>query len=268
MNKGVVTGAIGGAVAVGMLALGIFAGRMSGGGEPTVIAAPETPTVDKAAIEAIIHEYLAANPELVEEMQIALEAKRASEQKEASKAVISEASDAIFHSATDRIVGNPNGNVTVVEFFDYNCGFCKRALDDMQAMVKGDPELRFVLKEFPILGPDSQKASVVSFAFGKLHPEKYAEFHQQLLGGQGRASEAGAIKIALELGADETALREAMKDPAIGKSFSETYDLATKLGINGTPSYVVGDEVISGALGTEVLTEKVANVRTCQKATC
>ena len=85
----------------------------------------------------------------------------------------------------------------------------------MQALTAADPDLRFVLKEFPILGPDSQKASVVSMAFHKLMPEKYAEFHNQLLGGQGRAGEANAIKIAVSLGADEAKLREAMKDPSI-----------------------------------------------------
>jgi protein-disulfide isomerase len=267
MNKGVVTGAIGGAVAVGMLALGIAAGRMSGG-EPTVIAAPEPAAVDRPAIEAIVRDYLMANPELFETMQVALEAKRDAEQKEASKTVISEAGDAIFKDPFDHAIGNPNGNVTIVEFFDYNCGYCKRALSDMQTMVEKDPQLRFVLKEFPILGPESHKASIVSAAFGKLYPERYAEFHQRLLSAQGRAGEAPAIKIALDLGADEAALREAMKDPTINERFSATYDLATKLGVTGTPSYVVGDEVVFGALGSEVLTEKIANVRACAKATC
>ena len=105
----------------------------------------------------------------------------------------------------------------------------------MQALTEADPDLRFVLKEFPILGPDSQKASVVSMAFRMLMPEKYGEFHNQLLGGQGRASEAAAIKIALSLGADEATLREEMKNPAITEAFAKTYDLANKLAITGTP---------------------------------
>ena len=152
----------------------------------------------------------------------------------------------------------PNGKVTIVEFYDYNCGYCKRAIEDMQALTAADPDLRFVLKEFPILGPDSQKASVVSMAFHTLMPEKYGEFHNQLLGGQGRASEASAIKIALSLGADEAKLREEMKNPAITEAFAKTYDLANKLAITGTPSYVVGNEVVFGALGQEVLAEKIA----------
>ena len=130
----------------------------------------------------------------------------------------SDAKDKIYKSAHDGIVGNPNGKVTIVEFFDYNCGYCKRAIEDMQAMTAADPDLRFVLKEFPILGPDSQKASVVSMAFHNLMPEKYGEFHNQLLGGHGRAGEATAIKIAVSLGADEAKLREAMKDPRSTRS--------------------------------------------------
>ncbi|RUY61818.1 DsbA family protein, partial [Mesorhizobium sp. M7A.F.Ca.CA.001.13.1.1] len=171
--------------------------------------------------------------------------------------VIKDAKDQIFNSAFDGVVGNPTGKVTIVEFYDYNCGFCKRAIDDMKALTKTDPDLRFVLKEFPILGPDSQKASVVSMAFHLMHPEKYGEFHNALLGGQGRATEAAAMKVALSLGADEAALREKMKDPTINEALAKTYDLANKLAITGTPSYVVGNEVVFGALGQEVLAEKI-----------
>jgi protein-disulfide isomerase len=131
----------------------------------------------------------------------------------------------------------------------------------MLALTSADPDLRFVLKEFPILGPDSTKAHVVSMAFRTLMPEKYGDFHNQLLGGQGRASEATAMKIALALGADETKLREEMKNPAINAAFEKTYELANKLAITGTPSYVVGNEVVFGALGQEVLAQKITEAR-------
>jgi protein-disulfide isomerase len=140
-------------------------------------------------------------------------------------------------------------------------------MEDMEAMVAADPNLRFVLKEFPILGPDSQKAHVVSMAFRALAPGKYGEFHRALLGG-GRADEAKAIKAALALGVDEAALREEMKNPAIIEAFSQTYDLANSLNITGTPSYVVGQEVVFGALGQEVLTEKVEMARACAEGEC
>ncbi len=139
----------------------------------------------------------------------------------------------------------------------------------MLALTESDPDLRFVLKEFPILGPDSQKAHVVSQAFLKLMPEKYGEFHNELLGSKSRATEAAAIKIAVSLGADEAKLREEMKNPAISDTFARTYDLANKLAITGTPSYVVGDEVVFGALGKDVLTEKIAAAKAaCASAAC
>ncbi|WP_163272650.1 DsbA family protein [Chelativorans alearense] len=215
----------------------------------------------RSEIEGIVREYLLSNPEIMYEVQAALEEKQRREQAANSQKVLAEASDQIFNSPHDGVVGNPEGDVTVVEFFDYNCGFCKRALSDMETLVEKDGNLRFVLKEFPILGPDSQKAHVVSMAFRALMPEKYGEFHTRLLGSSGRATEESAMKIALELGADEAALREEMKNPEIVEAFNTTYELANKLQITGTPSYVVGQEVVFGALGGEVLSEKIETAR-------
>jgi len=215
----------------------------------------------KPQIEGIVREYLLANPEILLEVQSALEEKMKAQQAAASQQVITDAADQIFHQASDGFIGNPDGDVTIVEFFDYNCGYCKRALNDMEALLAKDNNLRFVLKEFPILGPDSHAAHVVSKAFQKLQPAKYGDFHRRLLGSQGRANEETAIRIAVELGADEAALREAMKDPAIEASFAETYNLASRLQISGTPSYVVGQEVVYGALGADHLSEKIEATR-------
>jgi protein-disulfide isomerase len=260
MKKALLLGTTGVAVALAMLAFGFVAGNpqiaKAGTAQPVETAAADT-KIDRTEVEGIIRDYLLKNPEVLLEVQDALEAKQKEEQRIAHLGVIKNAKDQIFNSAFDGVVGNPNGKVTIVEFYDYNCGFCKRAIDDMQALTKTDPDLRFVLKEFPILGPDSQKASVVSMAFHLMHPEKYGEFHNALLGGQGRATEASAIKVALSLGADEAALREKMKDPTINEALAKTYDLANKLAITGTPSYVIGNEVVFGALGQEVLAEKI-----------
>ncbi|QPC87858.1 thioredoxin domain-containing protein [Mesorhizobium sp. NBSH29] len=239
-------------------------------GMPATVAAQEATTssapLDRKEVELIVRDYLLANPEIMLEVQQALETKQKEEQRLAGAGAISGAKDEIFRSPYDAVIGNPDGKVTIVEFYDYNCGYCKRAIEDMRALTKGDPDLRYVLKEFPILGPDSQKAHVVSAAFHKLMPEKYGEFHSQLLGGQGRATEDSAVKIALSLGADEAALREAMKDPKIPEVFNSTYELATKLSISGTPSYVIGNEVVFGALGHEVLAEKIEAARACGTA--
>jgi len=222
----------------------------------------------KAEFGAFIRDYLLANPELVEEMQQALDIKKQTELAKFAKAAIGSNADAIFNAPTDVVIGNPDGDVTIVEFFDYNCGFCKRAMSDMSAIVEKDKNVRFVLKEFPILGPDSLAAHRVSMAFKAVLPEKYWEFHLALMGGDVRADEAQAITIATSLGADEAQLRQAMTAPTIEAAIRETYELADALGMSGTPSYVVGDEAVFGAVGVDALMEKITNVRACKSTVC
>ncbi|GAB4352213.1 MAG: DsbA family protein [Oricola sp.] len=223
---------------------------------------------DRKEIESIIHDYLLKNPEVLLEVQDALTAKQVAAQRAQQQDAIASESEKIFQNPSDPVLGNPDGSATIVEFFDYNCGFCKRAMSDMVSMMENDSELKFVLKEFPILGPDSEAAHRVAFAFYDLYPEKYAEFHLRLLGGDGRANEDTAMKVATDLGADEAALRKQMTDPSIVERIRSTYELANSLGITGTPAYVIGDEVVSGALGEDVLTTKIANVRECGSTTC
>lgn len=268
MNRAYLLSGVGAVVSVAILGAGFLAGR------PAPALAESTPAAAEKAmtrqdVENIVRDYLLNNPELLLEVQQALDAKQKEEQKIAQLGVITDNKDKLFSSPNDGIVGNPDGKYTIVEFFDYNCGFCKRAIEDMQAITAADPDVRYVLKEFPILGPDSQKASIVSMAFRKLMPEKYAAFHEQLLGGHGRAGEATAIKIAVSLGADEAKLRETMKDPSITDIFNETYDLANKLSITGTPSYVIGNDVVFGAQGLDVLNDRLAAAKAaCDSGTC
>ncbi|PWJ79492.1 protein-disulfide isomerase [Pseudaminobacter salicylatoxidans] len=258
-SKAILLSTTGIAASLAMLAFGFVSGQPRVAAPDTqIVTASTNGQLDRGDVENIVREYLLANPEILLDVQQALEDKRDEQQRLAHRQVIEQDKAEIFNSAYDGIVGNPDGKYTIVEFYDYNCGYCKRAQQDMLALTAENPDLRFVLKEFPILGPDSQKAHVVSMAFRALMPEKYGEFHNQLLGGQGRADEASAIKIALSLGADEAKLREEMKNPAIIEAFSRTYDLANKLAISGTPSYVIGDEVVFGALGKEALQEKIA----------
>ncbi len=248
----------------GATALGLVlaaTGYIAGGGNLRMVTPAQAQTPDRAAIENIMREYLLANPEILLEMQDALETRQQEQQRTASLETIKQNRDAIFNSSFDGVVGNPDGKITIVEFYDYNCGYCKRAMDDMDALTKSDPDLRFVLKEFPILSADSQKASIVSMAFHLLQPEKYGEFHRALMTVDGRATEEAAIRIAVSLGAGEAELREKMKDPSIPQALSATYELATRLSVTGTPSYVVGEEVVFGALGKEVLAEKIADAK-------
>lgn len=236
--------------------------------EPAVEVAAAPPALDKAQINSAIREYLLENPEVMLEVQDALQEKQLAAQREDQAKAIEAQKTAIYDNMADPVLGNADGSATVVEFFDYNCGFCKRAMADMVSMMENDSELKFVLKEFPILGPDSEAAHHVALAFNDLYPEQYPQFHLRLLSFDGRASDESAMRIATELGGDEAEIRARMEDPSIGERIRATYALANELGISGTPAYVVGDEVVSGALGESVLATKVANVRECGSTVC
>jgi protein-disulfide isomerase len=222
----------------------------------------------KKEMGAFIREYLIENPEILIEAQNALEAKQQSKRVEQSMRGIADNRQQIFSSPTDITLGNPKGDVTVVEFFDYNCGYCKRALSDMDDILAKDKNVRFILKEFPILGPDSLAAHRVANAVRLLAPEKYAQFHRTLLGAEEHASEATAVAVATSLGLSEAAIRKSMAEKPNDDIVRQAYQLANSIGITGTPTYILGDEAVFGAVGSEVIEEKVANVRACGKATC
>lgn len=222
----------------------------------------------KKEMGAFIREYLVQNPEILAEVQTALEAKQQSDRVEQATKAVADNKDVIFSSPTDITLGNPKGDVTVVEFFDYNCSYCKHAMNDMDNIIAKDSNIRFVLKEFPILGADSMAAHRVSNAVRILAPEKYAKFHRDLLGGQAHASEATAIKVASAMGIDEAAIRKTMAANPNDELVRQAYALANSIGITGTPTYVVGDEAVFGAVGLASIEGKVANVRACGKATC
>ncbi|MGL4490771.1 MAG: DsbA family protein [Rhizobiaceae bacterium] len=270
MNKSVLSGILAALVCAASVGAGYFAGQANSAvtsvdAEPAIISAGEP--ANTAEIEAIVRNYLLKNPEIINEVEVALETQKEQEAKDSQLAYLAGARPELFNNPNDAIVGNPNGDVTVVEFFDYNCGYCRRALNDMEALTQADPNVRFVLKELPILGPDSVKAHIVAQAFRKLMPDKYIDFHRALLTSS-HADEASAIATAVSLGADEAKLREGMSSPEIGALFAQNNEIALALNITGTPSYVIKDAIVPGAMGVEVLSQNVANVRKCQSATC
>lgn len=224
--------------------------------------------LDKAAVEKIIKEYLIANPEILLDMQDALKAKQDALRLAQQAQTLEDKKEQIYNSDHHMIIGDPDAKVTVVEFFDYNCGYCKRALDDMNRIVSENPDVKFVMKEFPVLGEGSVQAHQVSLALVHLYPELYADFHRQLLSAEGHKDGQAALDVAASLGADPEKLKIQMEDTRTMEAFKEVYDIADGLGISGTPSYVVGDEVIFGAVGYSRLMPKVANLKECGKASC
>jgi protein-disulfide isomerase len=223
----------------------------------------------RGEIETIIRQYLLKNPEVLQEAIAELEKKQAAAEAEKHESAVKDNATALFQSKRQVTVGNPQGDVTFVEFFDYNCGYCKRAMSDMFDMMKADPKLKVVLKEFPVLGPGSVEAARVAVAarMQDATGKKYLDFHQRLLGGRGQADKARALAAAKEAGFDMPRLERDLTSDEVKATLEENFKLAEKLGLNGTPSYVIGNSVVVGAVGIEALQEKVSLAR-CGKATC
>ncbi|MBX9824249.1 MAG: DsbA family protein [Xanthobacteraceae bacterium] len=223
----------------------------------------------KSEIEKIIRDYLVSHPEVLQEAIAALEKKQAAEEAQKHQAAVKDNAELIFNSPRQVTVGNPQGDVTFVEFFDYNCGYCKRAMADMMDLMKHDPKLKVVLKEFPVLGPASVEAARVAVAVRMQDKtgKKYLDFHQRLLSGRGQADKARAVAAAKEAGLDVARIERDLNSDEVRLTLEESLKLAEKLGLNGTPSYVIGPNVVVGAVGLEQLKEKVNSAR-CGKATC
>ena len=206
-----------------------------------------------------VHEYILANPEIVREALLELEAREVAAQAAQQQMAITQYAQLIFNSETDFVTGNPDGDVTLVEFFDYNCGFCRRALSDLDRLLEEDPNLRVVLKEFPVLGPGSIAAAKVSMA--AIGEEGFYEFHRQLLIRPGGVDGNAAIEVAEAAGMDATRVLADSEDQSIVNTLSETLQMAQALGINGTPSYVIGSQLVIGAVGYEELKQRIAEER-------
>jgi len=236
---------------------------------PQASHADEFSSPQKSEIETIVREYLVAHPEVLQEAMTELEKRQTVAQTEKLKSAVKEHAEALYSSPRQVNLGNPQGNVTFVEFFDYNCGYCKRAMSDMLTLMKDDPKLKVVLKEFPVLGPGSVEAAQVAVAVRMQDKtgKKYLEFHQKLLGGRGQADKAHAMAVAKDIGMDMARLEKDLASPEVKTTLEENFKLAEVLSLNGTPSYVIGSDVVVGAVGLPALQEKI-NTSRCGKATC
>ncbi|MGE0584281.1 MAG: DsbA family protein [Flavobacteriaceae bacterium] len=239
----------------------------------TLIAGPVSAVADpafneeqKSAIEQIVRDYLMKNPEVIGDVMSALEKKRLAEEDSQAQAALQANREALERSSLSYVAGNPDGDVTLVEFFDYNCGYCRHALADLQDLIKTDPNLRVVLKEFPILKQESLEAAKVSIA--ALRQGKYMEFHVAMLESPGLADMERALSVAKKIGLDMDKVKADIASPDILEPIRESYRLAEALGLNGTPAYVIGDYVVAGAVGYDTLKENVETARSGNCRTC
>jgi protein-disulfide isomerase len=197
------------------------------------------------AIGDIVKDYLVKNPDVMIDVQAALDAKLEKEQGEKLAAFMADNAKKIYRDPDSAVAGDPKGDITVVEFFDYNCGYCKRGLPEVQKLINSDKKVRFVFKELPILSKGSVEAAKVALAAKR--QGKYWEFHQALLGGKGQANEASALKVAESMGLDMNKLKADMASDDVKTELDAETALAKKMGINGTPHFLVGDKSIPGA---------------------
>lgn len=229
--------------------IGVFA-AVAGAAATVAMIANGTPvaTADRAAIEKIVREYILANPEILPEAMENLRGREVAKVVRANRKAIETPFAGAWEGASD-------ADVTVVQFFDYNCGYCRSSMADIDKLLAADKRVRVVYREFPVLGPDSENAARLSLAAAKAG--KYATFHRAIYE-TGRAEPRAAERIAKQMGVDLAFAT----DPAAQAEIDANLNLARPLGMTGTPSWVVGDKVLTGAVGYEALRDAVAAART------
>lgn len=223
------------------------------------LAQAQTEPPGKEATRQIIREVLEENPEILLEALDSLRKKMESGQAPGSRASLGKLRKELERDPGTFIAGNPQGDVTIVEFFDYRCGYCKRAQPIIKELLQKDGRIRLALKEFPILGPDSVVASRAAIAAMK--QEKYAVFHNALMAAQGPLGEERILRIATDAGLDAIKLRADMDNPEINKIIDRNHKIAETLNITGTPSFIIGDTLAPGFIDLEQMRQLVAAAR-------
>jgi protein-disulfide isomerase len=216
-------------------------------------------TDQEEAIRRLVRDYLMKNPEILLEALQAGEDKMKRDAEEKAKKALSEKRRELERDRDSPVLGNPNGDVTLVEFFDYRCGYCKQVAGTIQALASEDKQLRIVMKEFPILGKESVFASRAAMAAHR--QGKYAPFHMALMNHKGNLTEDAVLKMAASVGLDVDRLRAEMGREEVDGHLRRNYELAQELQIRGTPAFIIGDELIPGAVDLRTLRRKIAELR-------
>ena len=225
---------------------------------PTGLHAEEFNQQQRDEMGQIIRDYLIKNPEVLREAIAALEVKEKEAAAVAATAAITERAEDIYRSDDDLVAGNPDGSVTMAEFFDYNCGYCKRAMSDVLALIESDDDLKVVFKEWPILGEGSRFASKAALASDR--QGKYWEFHLALMERRS-VDEKSTLEVAERIGLDVERLKADMESPEVAAVIERNMELAQALGIQGTPAFFIDDQLIPGAVGYKSMARVIAEVR-------
>ncbi|WP_424981102.1 DsbA family protein [Maritalea sp. S77] len=222
----------------------------------------------KGRFGAAVEDYLMANPVLLERMSVALQTQAQAAELAQTRDTLMALGDRVHNDPDQVVLGNPDGDVTIIEFFDYNCGYCRQAVGNMLQLLEEDKNVRFILREYPILSQGSADAARIATVVNRNKEIDYLEFHTKLFQSRGQVDKARALEVAVELGMNPVELELAMQDQSVTQAIGRTYQLADALSITSTPNYVIGNEVVRGAENIEGLKRRVANMRECGETSC
>ncbi len=247
-------------VFVCLTAAALLAGAIAASAEePTAAPTSSFSENETRAIEEIVRDYLLEHPEILLEAMQRLEEKERLAKIEAQRAAIAANLEALSRDPKSPVLGNPDGDVTLVEFFDYRCPYCRKVTADLMDAVEKDGGIRLVFKEFPILGPDSIVAARAALAAAA--QDRYRDFHLALMTTPGQLDEATILALAGDLGLDVERLRKDMASDSVERQIRDNHRLGQALQINGTPAFVVGNEIVPGAVPMQQLLELVRRER-------
>jgi protein-disulfide isomerase len=241
------------------LALSAIALMLGGAALLVAVGGFDRQRAGPSSFGAQVEAYLLQNPEVIVAAVQGLEERQAAKERDDIKTAVVQRRNEIFEDPASPVGGNPRGDVTVVEFFDYNCPYCRRAAPVLADAEKADDGLRIVYKEYPILGPGSTFAARAALAS---HLQvKYLAFHTALMGHKGQVTESSTLQVAQEVGLDLDRLKQDLNDPTIAKAIERNLQLAQDLRITGTPSFVIGDDVVRGLVDLSTLQKLIAEKR-------
>lgn len=226
-------------------------------------ASPFT-TEQEQRVEELVRAYLLDHPEVLVEARRVLQERQAEEAAAQFTAALEETREGLLHDPVTPVGGNPDGAVSVVEFFDYNCPHCRRASPIVAEMLKANPDVRLVYKEWPILGEPSEFAARAALAAHRQSPELYESFHAALMVHKDKLTEDAVIEIARDVGIDLDRMRSDMDDPAIAAHIARNVELIRALGIQGTPAFVIGNELLPGFKPLAALESAIEKARAIQ----
>jgi protein-disulfide isomerase len=215
--------------------------------------------LQKNDIRNTVREYLLDNPQVIVEAIEGLQAQQQHSQQQQNDGAIAANMEQLVNSRRDPFIGNPDASVTVVEFFDYQCPYCKRMAQDLAKIAAEDPDVKIIFKEFPVFGRESTLATRAALASAK--QGKYAEFHLAIMGLRGAPSENALFRVASRLGMDLDRLRRDMQSPSIETQIQTNLQLARQVGVRGTPAFIVGDQLVPGAMSPEQMRQLIAEKR-------